>query len=277
MNEWFQFVTDNGLTREYFDTEVKEPLSKIMQLYQLRTLDKQDEFTNFLTDTSYGLAGMVAGSAFADLTSGNYPGTTLEEILNVFPPYQDLVEILKGTATEADIDDFVYYLTDYMGDYADYEATSPEAPAVSEVEFVVIKENAPKLVRALAPIIVADAKYTQDAYGDNASLYYTYTLGANAEKLLIGHIPENIMPILKSLIPAKDEPEDTPEDTPENTDVPVDDEMPETPEDAKVSAPNAGALAANRAFSAENQLLSITAALCVAGAAVWMLSRRLRD
>ena len=200
MDEWIQFVTDSGLTREYFDTEVKSPLSAIMKLYQTRTLDKQGEFTDFLK-SDRGVAGMVAGKAFADLTSGAYEGSTIEELLSNFPPYQDLVKIMKGTAEESDIDDFVSYLTRYMGNYEDYEDAFGDDLPISIDEFNVIKSEAPKLLQALAPIIVADAEYTQNTFGDKYSLYYTYTLVSNAENLLVGHIPESIMPILKSLIP----------------------------------------------------------------------------
>ena len=201
MDNWLSFVVENGLTREYFDSEVKPPLSAIMKAYQSRTLDKQGELTGFITDTDKCLAAMVAGRAFSDLLSGNYPGSSLEEILDNYPPYQDLVKILKGTAVEADIDDFLSYLTTYMMNYEDYEYYLGEEPAVSEEEFATLKENLPKLVKALAPIIVADAKYTQETYGENYSLFYTYSLASNAENLVIGHIPESIMPILKSLIP----------------------------------------------------------------------------
>ena len=212
MDDWFGFMIAHGLTREYFNSEVKSPLSAIMQLYQLRTLDKQSEFTDFLKNTDSGLAGMVAGNAFADLLSGTYPGSTLAEILGNFPPYQDLVKILRGTAVEADIDDFISYLSRYMGEYEDYENNFGEVPKVTMAEYSVIKENLPKLVKALAPLIVADAKYTQDTFGSNYSLYYTYSLASNFKNLVYGHIPESIMPILKSLIVIDDEPE---EDKPE--------------------------------------------------------------
>lgn len=206
MDEWLQFVTTNGLTREYFDTTVKPPLSALMQLYQLRSLDKQSDFTNFLTSTDNGLAAMVAGNAFADLLNGPYSGSTLEERLANFPPYIDLTRIIRGTATDADVDDFVSYLTTYIGEYSNYETAFGTAPAITDTEFAVIKSELPKLVKALAPIIVADAKYTQNTYGESYSLFYTYTLASNAENLVIGHIPESIMPILKSLIPEDGEP-----------------------------------------------------------------------
>ncbi|MBQ9017915.1 hypothetical protein IJ118_02545 [Candidatus Saccharibacteria bacterium] len=205
MDEWLQFVTGSGLTREYFDTEVKPPLSALMKLYQLRTLDKQSEFTSFLTDTDKGMAAMMAGNAFADLMTGPYSGATLEERLANFPPYQDLVKIMKGTAMAADIDELLSYLTGYMGVYGDYESRLGVTPKVSAEEFAVIKTELPKLVKALSPILIADAMYTQATYGENYSLYYTYSLVSNAENLVIGHIPESIMPILKSLIVDGDE------------------------------------------------------------------------
>ncbi|MBQ3325567.1 hypothetical protein IJG79_00225 [Candidatus Saccharibacteria bacterium] len=202
MDAWIQFVTENGLTREYFDTEVKDPLSAVMKAYQQRTLDKQGDFTNFFKDTSKGLAGMVAGNGLYDLMN-NYGGD-----LSIFPVYLDLVKVMKGTAVDADVEELITILTDYMGEYNDYEEKLGEVPVVTELEFAIIKENLPKLVKALAPIIIADAKYTQETFGEDYSLYYTYTLASNAEKLVIGHIPESIMPILKSLIPADDEDDD---------------------------------------------------------------------
>lgn len=194
MDEWLEFVTESGLTREYFNNEVKAPLSAIMKLYQMRTLDTQGEFTDFLKDTDKGLAGMVAGNAFKDLLTGGYSG------LDDFPPYVDLVKILRGTALDVDVDEFLTYLTNYMGEYEDYEVNFGVAPAVTKTEFAVIKSELPKLVKALAPILIADAKYTQKTYGENYSLYYTYSLASNAENLVVGHIPESIMPILKNLI-----------------------------------------------------------------------------
>ncbi|MBQ6396140.1 hypothetical protein IJH89_00975 [Candidatus Saccharibacteria bacterium] len=201
MDAWLNFVTENGLTREYFDSEIKPPLSAIMQAYQLRTLDKQGDFTDFLTSTESGIPAMFAGNAFADLLTGNYPGNDLYTRLDNFPPYQDIVKILKGTATSADIDDLVSYLPTYLGEYSDYEYKLGVAPTITEEEFGIIKTNLPSLIRALAPIITADAAYTQATYGESSSLYYTYSLAANAEKLVYGHIPESIMPLLKSLIP----------------------------------------------------------------------------
>ena len=214
MDKWLSFVSENGLTREYFDSEVKPSLSNIMQIYQLRTLDKQGEILDFIKDTDTGLASMVAGKAFTDLLTGPYSGTTIEERLANFPPYQDLVKILRGTATDADIDDFISYLDRYISNYDDYEALFGVAPKVTREEFTVIKENLPELVKALAPIIVADAKYTQSTYGEDYTLFYTYTLGANAKDLVIGHIPESIMPILKSLILADDTSEEAISDQP---------------------------------------------------------------
>ncbi len=204
MDAWLQFITENGLTREYFDTEVKAPLSAIMKAYQQRTVDKQSDFTNFIKDTQKGLAGMVASNAFMDLMTGNY-GATLEESLDNFPPYQDLVKILKGTATDTDVDDFLTYLTNYIGEYDSYETAFGQTPTVTEAEFAIIKENLPKLVKSLSPFIIADAAYTQTTFGEDYSLYYTYTLISNAENLVIGHIPESIMPILKSLIPVDED------------------------------------------------------------------------
>ena len=199
MDAWIHFVTDNGLTREYFDTEVKEPLSAIMKLYQMRTLDKQGDFTGFISDTSKGLAGMVAGNAFYDLLA-NYAGD-----LASFPAYLDLVKVLKGTATDCDVDELIEILTNYMGQYDDYEAKLGQVPSIDETEFEGLKENLPRLIKALSPILIADAVYTRKTFGEDYSLYYTYTLVDNAENLVIGHIPESIMPILKSLIPKSDE------------------------------------------------------------------------
>ena len=55
MDIWTKFVTENSLASEYFNSEVKAPLSAIMRAYQVRTLDKQGEvldnllyFLNFL-------------------------------------------------------------------------------------------------------------------------------------------------------------------------------------------------------------------------------------
>ncbi len=204
MDDWLQFVNDNGLTREYFDSAVKAPLSAIMKIYQMRTLDRQSELTDFIKDTDKGLAGMVAGNALRDLMMGGYGADLIESLAN-FPVYQDLVKVLKGTATDADVDELLAKLTSYMGSYSDYEAAFGEAPSITEDEFDIIKTNLPELVRALAPLLIADAKYTQETYGEDYSLYYTYSLVKNAENLVIGHIPESIMPILKSLIPSDEE------------------------------------------------------------------------
>ena len=70
MDAWMQFITDNGLTREYFDTEVKPPLSALMKVYQSRTLDAQSEVLNFIKDTDSGFAGRVAGNAFTHKAQG---------------------------------------------------------------------------------------------------------------------------------------------------------------------------------------------------------------
>ena len=199
MDAWMQFVVDNGLTREYFDAKIKEPLSAIMKLYQTRELDKQSDFTGFISDTSNGLAGMVAGNAFYDLLA-NYAGD-----LASFPAYLDLVKVLKGTATDSEVDELIGILIDYMGQYDDYETKLGQAPSISETEFEILKENLPKLVKAISPFLVADAIYTQNTFGEDYALYYTYTLIDNAENFVIGHIPESIMPILKSLIPKSDE------------------------------------------------------------------------
>ena len=209
MNEWLDFVTENGLTRDYFDTKVKTPLSKVMQAYQLRKLDKQSEFTNFIKDKEKGMLGRIAGNALMDFMMGGYSS------LADFPTYQEIVKIVQGTATQSDIDDLTNRLKNYIDEYDSYEQSLSEGEEmpVTREEFTTIKTYLPELIRVLLPIIVEDAKYTQETYGDNYSLYYTYTLGANAEKLVYGHIPENIMPILKSLIPS--DPED-----PENILVP---------------------------------------------------------
>ena len=203
MDEWMEFVTESGLTREYFDTEVKPPLSAIMKAYQLRTLDTQSNLLNFIKSTDGGLAERVAGNAFMDLLAGGY-GTSMEEALDNFPPYQDLVKILRGTATEVDVDDFLTHLTNYMEEYDDYGDLSGTDLEITEEEFGIIKENLPKLIKALSPIIIADAEYTQNTFGEDYSLYYTYSLVDNAAKLVTGHIPESIMPILKSLIPEEE-------------------------------------------------------------------------
>ena len=204
MNDWLDFVTANGLTREYFDTKVKAPLSKIMQAYQLRTLDKQSDLLNFISSTEKGMLGKIAGSAFMDLIAGGYPS------IAEFPTYQAIVKIVQGTAENSDIEFLTSKLTSYIGNYNEYAVffDEDEEIPVTETEFETLKTNLPELIKVLLPIIVADAKYTRETYGENYSLYYTYTLGANAEKLVYGHIPESIMPILKSLIPADSEDSD---------------------------------------------------------------------
>ena len=195
MDSWLEFVNENGLTREYFDSEVKPPLSELMKIYQLRTIDKQSELTDFIKSLD-GLVGMIASNALADLGE-HYDGS-----LNGFPPYDNLVKVLKGTATSDNVDELLTFLTGYMGEYDDYKDLPSGPPAVSKEEFEVIKTNLPRLVKALSPLLIADAKYTQETFGEDYSLYYTYSLVSNAENLVIGHIPESIMPILKSLIPA---------------------------------------------------------------------------
>ncbi|MDO4889646.1 MAG: hypothetical protein Q4A25_03100 [Candidatus Saccharibacteria bacterium] len=232
MDVWIRFVTDNGLTREYFDTEIKEPLSAVMKLYQTRTLDKQSDFTGFISDTSNGLAGMVAGNAFYDLLV-NYAG----DLAN-FPAYLDLVRVLKGTATDENVDELIAILTSYIGQYDDYETKLGQVPSISETEFEILKENLPKLVKAISPFLIADAIYTQNTFGEDYSLYYTYTLINNAENFVIGHIPESIMPILKSLIP---EPEtDNDEDTPVPDDDNEGDLVPDTDDSEDILEPEAG-------------------------------------
>ena len=203
----------------------------------MRKLDKQSEFTGFISDTNKGLAGMVAGNAFYDLLA-NYAG----DLAN-FPAYLDLVKVLKGTATDLEVDELITILTSYMGEYDDYETKLGQAPAISRTEFTALKENLPKLVKALSPILIADASYTQSTFGESYSLYYTYTLINNAKDLVIGHIPESIMPILKSLIPKPDEgsKEEAGEDTKEEPDEDVKEEViEENKEDVKV--PNSGSM-----------------------------------
>ena len=196
MDAWMDFVVDSGLTREYFDAEVKAPLTAFLKAYQLRKLDKQSELTDFIGDTHDGLAGRLAGNALADLMGCAPNCSSIKEALDVFPVYQNLVKILRGTAGESEIDEIVSKLTEYFDDYSDYTNIR-----ITEGEFTMLKENLPKLAKALLPIIVADGKYTQETYGENASLYHTYTLAANLNNLVYGHIPESIMPILKSMIP----------------------------------------------------------------------------
>lgn len=194
MDEFLEFVIGAGVTRDYFDTEVKPALSRVMKVYQSRTLDKQSEVLNFITDQgSGGMLGALAGNLFMDLMTV-VSGDTLEEKLANYPLYQDLVKAVDGEATEEEIAEIAEYLERYMGTYSQYVE-----PKVTEAEFLEIKASLPDLVMALGPVIVADAGYTRGSYGENRSLYYMSTLVANAETLVIGHIPESIMPILKSL------------------------------------------------------------------------------
>ncbi|MDO5451716.1 MAG: hypothetical protein Q4F56_01350, partial [Candidatus Saccharibacteria bacterium] len=196
MDSWLDFVNSNGLTREYFDSEVKPPLSKLMGIYQSRHIDEQSGLIDFIKDTNNGIASHLLAGMFSDLSSIDYD-TDPTDIFKKYPPYNDLVAILKGTATNADVEEFITYLTNYIGEYTDYSN-----PTISETEFTTIKTYLPQLIKALAPLIIADAKYTQETFGENYSLYYTYSLVSNAENLVIGHIPESIMPILTRLIPA---------------------------------------------------------------------------
>lgn len=269
MDSWVQFVNENGLTRDYFDTEVKPPLSEIMQAYQLRTIDKQSEFLNFFIDVEYGLANRVAGSAFSDLLSGAYGDGTFAERLANFPPYLDLVKIVKGTATDADIDEFLSFLDTYMGEYSDYQDTYGEHLVVSEEEFTIIKDNLPKLIKALAPIIVADAKYTQETYGSSYSLYYTYTLASNAKDLVVGHIPESIMPILKSLIPS-DDPVDPEDSGPEASE---DDEVIGLPNTGSKNSASSNDIESSPSSSATFSIITVIALSVILSAA--LLSRRI--
>ena len=200
MDAWMDFVIDNGLTRDYFNSEVRPPLSAFLKAYQTRPIDKQDALLNFFIDSEHGLAAMIKGKVIEDLTSGNYPGDTVAAVLDNFPTYRDIVKLLKGTATSADIDELAAKLTSYLGEYSEYESLWG-TPGITEVEFAVIKTNLPLLVKALAPIVNSDAAYTQATYGEDSSLFYAYTLGSNATDLVYGHIPESIMPLLKSLIP----------------------------------------------------------------------------
>ncbi len=275
MDDWMHFVTDNGLTREYFDTEIKEPLSAIMKLYQTRTLDKQSDFTGFISDTSNGLAGMVAGNAFYDLLL-NYGG----DLAN-FPAYLDLTKVLKGTATDSDINELIEILTNYMGQYSDYEAKLGQTPNIDEVEFEILKENLPKLIKALSPILIADAIYTQNTFGEDYSLYYTYTLINNAENLVIGHIPESIMPILKSLIPEPETDDDKNIPVPDNDEdisVPDDDEnmpVPNTGGNEDIPAPNTGMVTSEGGGAKmANGFLAIVAAIIGVGIIIAILIRK---
>lgn len=208
MDGFLKFAVEAGMTRDYFDTTIKPALSKLMKVYQSRTLDKQGEVLDFITDQSNGMLGQLAGNLFIDLMS--VPSDTLEAKLAEYPLYLDLVRVVDGEATDAEIAEIADYLERYVGTYDQYME-----PKVTAAEFEEIKAALPDLVVALGPIIVADAKYTRDNYGENRSLYYLSTLVRNAEVLVIGHIPESIMPILKSLHD-EDSPV-TPKPSPENS------------------------------------------------------------
>ena len=218
MDSWYAFVNENGFTREYFNTQVKPPLSAIMKVYQLRHLDQQSEITDFITSFD-GLLGMFASKAFNDIGAGGYISS-----LEGYPLYDDLVKVLKGTADNNDINELITYLTNYIGEYEEYPELSIEKP-----EFNIIKTNLPQLVKALAPLLIADAKYTQATYGEDYSLYYTYSLIKNATNLVYGHIPESFMKVLKNTIPEEDdEKEEDPEEEPnKNEDEPEEDEKDE--------------------------------------------------
>ena len=198
MDEWLAMVTEAGLTREYFDTEVKPALSKLMKAYQMRKLDEQSEFTGFITSQENGMLGMIAGNGFSDLMAGGY-GASMEEAIANFPVYKDLRKVLEGTAETEDFDELATELTRYMGVYSDYENRFGDV-AVTEEEFATIREAVPELIRALGPILTADARATKATFGEDYSMYYLATLVANAEQMVVGHIPESIMPILKSLV-----------------------------------------------------------------------------
>lgn len=201
MDEWLEFITAHGMTREYFDSVIKPPVSAIMQVLQLRTIDKQSEVSDFIKDTNYGLPAMLIQNALFDLMM-NVEGETLEERLANYLPYQHLVNVLKGTATSDEISSLADTLGDYIGEYNDYENRLNQTPSITEDEFNVIKENTPKLIKAIGPLLVEDAKYAQEKYGENASLYFGYTLVSNFNNLVYAHTPESIMPLLKDLIPS---------------------------------------------------------------------------
>lgn len=200
MDEWLEFITSHRMTREYFDTTIKPPISAIMQILQLRTIDKQSEISGFISDTSRGMPAMIYGNLFIDLMT-SAEGDTLEEKLANFAPYQYLTNVLKGTATSNDISNLASTLKDYIGEYDDYESKLGQAPTVTSEEFSVIKENIPKLIEAIGPLLVEDAKYSREKYGENASLYFGYTLVSNFNTLIYAHTPESIMPLLKDAIP----------------------------------------------------------------------------
>jgi len=90
-------------------------------------------------------------------------------------------------------------LKGYIGEYDDYEGRVG-TPSVTREEFEVIKENIPKLVEAIGPLLVEDAKYSREKYGENTSLYFGYTLVSNFNALVYAHTPESIMPLLKDAI-----------------------------------------------------------------------------
>lgn len=203
MDEWLEFVTSHGMTREYFDTVMKEPISAIMQVYQLRTIDKQGEVTGFISDAEHGMPAMMLQNLLIDFITNVEGADLVEKIehLDTFVPYQQLVKVLKGTATSEDINGLAETLGNYVGEYDDYEGTVGQTPTVKKEEFGVIKANIPKLVNAIGPLIVEDAKYSREKYGENTSLYFGYSLVSNLTDLVYAHTPESIMPILKSLIP----------------------------------------------------------------------------
>ena len=203
MDEWLEFVTSHGMTREYFDTVMKEPISAIMQVYQLRTIDKQGEVTGFISDAEHGMPAMMLQNLLIDFITNVEGADLVEKIehLDTFVPYQQLVKVLKGTANSEDINGLAETLGNYVGEYDDYEGTVGQTPTVTKEEFGVIKANIPKLVNAVGPLLVEDAKYSREKYGENTSLYFGYSLVSNLTDLVYAHTPESIMPILKSLIP----------------------------------------------------------------------------
>lgn len=204
MDEWLEYMTAHGLTREYFDSEIKEPLSAIMQVLQLRTVDKQSEVSGFITDTSSGMPMMMLGNMVTDLVDSVEGDTLVDALPNLgsFVTYQYLVHVLEGTATDDEISALADKLKSYIGEYEQYEANFGVEPSVDATEFAVIKENIPKLVKAIGPLLVEDAKYTREVYGENASLYFGYTLVSNFNTLVYAHTPESIMPLLKEAIPS---------------------------------------------------------------------------
>ncbi len=192
MDELLDFLVESGITREYFNERIKGPLSDIMKIYQTRELDKQSKFSDFITSQDGGVLGVVLMNFLMDLST--LPGDSLEEKLPYYPLYQDLVKTVEGEATEDDIADLAGNLGRLMGTYNMY----PDPP-VDETEFETIRTALPELVKALGPVIVADAKYTREVYGDNFAFYHLSTLIKNATALVYGHIPESIMPILEGL------------------------------------------------------------------------------